>query len=292
MARKFHSAAFTLVELLVVIAIIAGMLAIAVPTMTKMGILGRDPINSASRDLVTALKAARIYASTHRVDTAVVYKVVKANNIYTVDGFVMARRLTEPEWQSLQARGLVVNDPPATTAGATALTQGSEIGTVRPFVPVSSEEGVFQSLPPDTAVASRALQYDPVLRNISGGFVPVRLYRRQRDELRLVVPPRDKDAPNEPLQYPYSFVLTEPAPGSVLSQPEYAWEWLRFPAHVFKPTGTVIVDPALGGRARVVLDIGMAPGTVPRNQDEPAPVRISLYTTTGRAQISDEGDGS
>src|SRR5690606_3426147 len=92
---RAHKAAFTLIEMLVVIAIISVMMAIAVPTLHRIGIFGRDDVHTSARDLLTKLKAARIYAGANRVDTAVVYSVTEridseTNNLtLVVDGMAI-----------------------------------------------------------------------------------------------------------------------------------------------------------------------------------------------------------
>jgi len=65
---------FTLVELLVVIAILALMASVAVPTFARMGFFSRNEMQSTARELYALLRAAKIYAATYRVDTAVVYQ--------------------------------------------------------------------------------------------------------------------------------------------------------------------------------------------------------------------------
>ena len=63
----------TMVELVVVVAIIAIMAAVAIPSFARMGLLWRNDLQASARELYTLLRAARIYASTYNVETAVVY---------------------------------------------------------------------------------------------------------------------------------------------------------------------------------------------------------------------------
>jgi len=72
-ARPARVGGFTLVELLVVIAILALMASVAVPTFARMGFFSRNEMQNAARELYALLRAAKIYAATYRVDTAVVY---------------------------------------------------------------------------------------------------------------------------------------------------------------------------------------------------------------------------
>ncbi|MCX5769429.1 MAG: prepilin-type N-terminal cleavage/methylation domain-containing protein [Candidatus Hydrogenedentes bacterium] len=76
----------TMVELLVVVAIIAIMAGIAIPSFARMGLLWRNDLQASARELYTLLRAARIYATTYNVETAVVYTTYRpegstANNL-------------------------------------------------------------------------------------------------------------------------------------------------------------------------------------------------------------------
>ena len=73
-ARAARVPGFTLVELLVVIGILALMASVAVPTFSRMGFFSRNEMQNAARELYALLRAAKIYAATYRVDTAVVYQ--------------------------------------------------------------------------------------------------------------------------------------------------------------------------------------------------------------------------
>lgn len=71
--RGGSSAAFTLVELIVVLAIIALMAAVAIPSFSRMGLFSHNRLDSSTRSLYSMLSAARVYAITYRVCTAVAY---------------------------------------------------------------------------------------------------------------------------------------------------------------------------------------------------------------------------
>jgi prepilin-type N-terminal cleavage/methylation domain-containing protein len=71
--KRPHSAGFTLVEMIVVIAIIALLSSLVIPGMARLGVFSRNELQNASREVFALLRAARIYASTFNVDTAVVY---------------------------------------------------------------------------------------------------------------------------------------------------------------------------------------------------------------------------
>ncbi len=63
----------TLIELIVVLAIVATLSALAIPGLARLGAFSNDSLPRASRELFEMLSAARIYATTWNVRTAVVY---------------------------------------------------------------------------------------------------------------------------------------------------------------------------------------------------------------------------
>lgn len=70
---KGARAGLTMAELLVVVAIIGLMAGIAVPTFVRMGYFSQDDSKQTARRLYSMLRAAREFAATHRVNTAVAY---------------------------------------------------------------------------------------------------------------------------------------------------------------------------------------------------------------------------
>lgn len=77
MRRHGNSArqGLTLTELIVVMAIIAVLAAVAVPSFVRLGFGARDEINRSAGELYSMLRAAKLYAATYRVNTAVVYNL-------------------------------------------------------------------------------------------------------------------------------------------------------------------------------------------------------------------------
>lgn len=75
MHRQPHkrTSGFTMVELLVVLAVVALLASLAIPTLARLGPGSRDEISNTSQTVFSLHKAARIYAATYRVNTAVVY---------------------------------------------------------------------------------------------------------------------------------------------------------------------------------------------------------------------------
>jgi len=127
----------TMVELVVVVAIIAIMAGIAIPSMARMGLLWRNDLQASARELYTLLRAARIYASTYNVETAVVYST------YNPEG-------NTPN--NLRAAALMYQHP--------TLTVGGESRQLL-FVPVASrDEGQLRPLPGNTGLESEMFPQD------------------------------------------------------------------------------------------------------------------------------------
>lgn len=79
--RKSRRSGLTLSELLVVLSIISVMAVVAIPTFARLGVFSRNELNNTARTVHSMLKAARIYASTYRVNTAVVYVMDNEANL-------------------------------------------------------------------------------------------------------------------------------------------------------------------------------------------------------------------
>lgn len=306
---RAHKAAFTLIEMLVVIAIISVMMAIAVPTLHRIGIFGRDDVHTSARDLLTKLKAARIYAGANRVDTAVVYSVTERidsetnNPTLVVDGMAIVRRLKREEVEALQ-QAIPASHPDRATL--LAMLAGSEAPDAYPFVPIKDEDGVFQMLPDDAVVTDKilwastnpndptVLPIEPTLSatlNDDGvthiypvmGLSPIRVVRIEVDpdagvfEIEPILP---RVIPgSDPVKY-YEY---RPDPAEPYTRG-------RFPAHVFKPTGVLQTD-GRDQKARYVLEVGPSPHLSQEERfvvhddgtTEPVPnSQVELFPLTGR----------
>jgi len=129
----------TMVELVVVVAIIAIMAAVAIPSFARMGLLWRNDLQASAREIYTLLRAARIYAGTYNVETAVVYTT------YTPDGSIA---------NNLRAAALMYQHP-------TQTFKDEEGNTRRLFVPVTSrDEGQLRPLPGNTGLESDMFPQD------------------------------------------------------------------------------------------------------------------------------------
>lgn len=175
-ASRRNIAAFSLIELLVVLAIVALLAGISVPTLTRLGVFSFNKVDAAARDVFGVMRAARMYAATNRVDTAVVYAVLypEPTNTLTdpvIDGIGVARQMTERE---------------ITDAGV-GTSDASE--NRRKFVMVSSSDAQFRKLPHDTCVA---LHPDPAAWLAMYGFEPIDVMQNDGGMLSDLYP-RDPD---------------------------------------------------------------------------------------------------
>jgi Tfp pilus assembly protein FimT len=128
-----------MVELVVVVAIIGIMTAVAIPTFARMGLLWRNDLQASARELYTLLSAAKIYAGTYNVETAVVYTT------YRPEGGAS---------NNLRAVALMYQHP--------TLTLKAEDGyDYRVFIPVASrDEGQLRTLPGNTGLDLAAFPDD------------------------------------------------------------------------------------------------------------------------------------
>jgi prepilin-type N-terminal cleavage/methylation domain-containing protein len=121
----------TLVELIVVLAIVAILSAIAIPGLARFGAFSNDTLSRETRQLYEMLTAARIYATTYNVRTAVVY---------TLDNYKSPQ--VNPN-----------NDP--LTGGVTAFNQEPLIGGPVRYITAAS---IMYALPGSAARFSDAIQ--------------------------------------------------------------------------------------------------------------------------------------
>lgn len=152
--RKQGKGGFTLVELLTVLAIGAVLVAFAVPAISNLGLFARDELKGSARDMLALLQAARIYASTYNVNTAVVYSL---DNYASLDQDLdNTSGLGSPVVDSITGQTLRV------AVGAAILYELPSKSTPYKggYVPVPGEEGIFRRLQGGMVIP---LEYSPRL---------------------------------------------------------------------------------------------------------------------------------
>lgn len=256
---------YTLVELLVVIAIIAALAGLAIPAIGRAGGFISDDPNIAARELYASMRAARVYATTYRIDTAMVYGVTDRTDSVTnlvipvIDSYGIARKLSRDERESL---------------GITATNV---------YTMIRSFEARFRQLPSNSCVISIDNEYEltPGIfadGSFREGLVPV-----------LIVEVDDTVAPPT-----YSVI-----------SPLYTTDFGAdvFPAHVFVPSG--FMEPQSSPVARFTVNVApmpdaseeerytLAPGDIDPDTGVAdldgqlkVPIRIELFRTTGRVKMT------
>lgn len=152
--RKRGKRGFTLVELLTVLAIGAVLTAFAIPALANLGLFARDELKGTARDMLATLQAARIYASTYSVNTAVVYALDNYEGIE--DNVANTPGLPNPVLDTISGQTLRVIVGMAIMyelPGKSAPYKGG-------YVPVGGEEGIFRKFQGGMVIP---LEYTPRL---------------------------------------------------------------------------------------------------------------------------------
>ena len=135
--RPSSHAGVTLLELLVVLMILGLMAGIAIPTFSRLGLFSRNDVQQTARELYSLMRAAKIYAATYRVDTAVAFQYGDAKEL-------------GGSADCLRAVALLYRHPHPADMGRSEKPNGV-------YVPIRDNEGGFRMLPGDTGV----LLHDP-----------------------------------------------------------------------------------------------------------------------------------
>jgi len=283
----------TLVELIVVLAIVAIITALAVPGVARLGAFSGDEVPRAAREVFQMLRAARIYAATYNVPTAVVYSLDNwtapqarfgVNNNQPVNPPIPGNEITldsitgQPV-RYIRAAAIMYALPGSEERFLT------ELGEIVPFdereeadafVPVPGSEGQWKALDEDVAV----------LFNDPDSFQPVYqspLARYSVDADGINGTPSLGMFMGAPviLDYDRLAELSDPAnPGSLL---ERLAQFDRFPAHIFGPDGRL--RPTAGGQPleRYTFLVGPRP-------DQPLEVRLINSNLEDPIFTADNGD--
>ncbi len=205
MKTRASKTGFSLVELLIVLAIIAILAGISIPLFARSAFLQDSDLQNGSRELYAMLRAAKIYAVDHHVDTAVVYNLTRKadsldnDNLLTVGvGMFVARGLSPKERRALDY---------------------TEDEARYIFVRVRDSEGEYNAMTDGTCVLNIA---DKGLTEWVSGITWVNVHESGDDGLQAK------------LEAPW---LMDP---NVPPDPNLPTDPLLFPAHIFTSSGTMV----------------------------------------------------
>lgn len=249
----------TLVELLVVMAIVSILAGLSIAGVASFTTFATDALQRSTRDVFTMLRAARIYASTYSVDTAVVYAM----------GPPISDSVT----------GLTVRE----FAAAAIMYQFPAAGDplyVNNFVPIPGEQGSFKIFEFGTAVpfwdvsnpagtnyfGSSANFIDPDLCTVKQGLSEFGMF-----PVRAVVPDNAGNlAPQNFAAHVFQSTgrmrfVTDSTPSCLFDTPERATMFVAPTANA--PVGDRLIDPDILNGDRIYTP-------------------IHVFRSTGRSEIA------
>jgi len=303
--REQSRGGYTLVELLVVMAIFAALVGLAIPAINRAGGFTSDDPDIAARELYASLRAARTYATTYRVDTAVVYGLADItdsatdNPVRIINSYGVVRKLTGQEIRSIERQAACLPPP---GPGEISLAPGDPDFA---YILINDYDAKFRRMPANACVISVDNAYEPFLGVLADGaagtegLVPIVLYEAYYGE--------DPCNPGDTiLLYARIDPVTPDGSGrrmNFASLPVPELEDYAMPAHVFTPAGPM--EPQASPVARFTLNVAPVPDasledrfTIHPGDVDPetatvlidgrlkVPVRIELYRTTGRVKMT------
>ncbi len=280
----------TLVELLVVLGMISILAALAVPGMARIGVFSRNELQRSSRELYAFLRAARIYASTFNVNTAVAYSFdnytspsLDANNDGYLDG-AGDTLMVEPMTDSVTGNIIRIIRSAAMLYELPS-TSGAFAGK---YVPVKGEQGDFRTLTGRTCI----LLNNPVEPGFPDLIQPLLTPRLPADY------PKESDAGSgvrglsELGMTKIEAYLEDSGPLAPPGDPARDNPVTAFfPAHVFRSSGRLITA---GAKERYTIYVAPGPEEDPSERlvdienpnGEFVHTPIQLFKSTGRVKIA------
>ncbi len=259
-----------MVELLVVLGIIGLLASISIPLVATMAPTPMRTIETASRELFTLLKGARIYATTYNVKTVVSYAITAPDDTIlnapcpVLDSVALARLMSREERSRLDVEYALVSQN---------ILAGTDV-----YVPVRNSEGRFTPMHGGTCIISQeeCSRFRPWVGE--GGYLDIRgltpVLLFDLDSLTVIEPRLLTPAEVAGNQLFDQLSYNYPTPG-------------RFPAHVFLPSGGMPLN--LSGRQRAQLSVGLLPSADPDDRQTldnlPRSVTLSLYQAQGRVKV-------
>ncbi len=243
--RKSQSGV-SLVELLVVLGIIAIITGVSIPVIARLGLFTSNKAQLAAREVFTILRAAKIYAVTYNVETAVVYGINIVEDSFlpegnggtlvtVVDSMTIVRRLKRDEMIELKQNGALLNksikDPP--------------------FVLVREGNSEFKQLPNGTCILPDFFRYNYQYGYSETGLHEILIFDTLEGRFlrpRTWFTPEDTGKVNP-------FILAygqSPSPDV-------------FPAHRFSSEGALLVNPLLP-QQRLKFRVGILPDADPTDR--------------------------
>jgi prepilin-type N-terminal cleavage/methylation domain-containing protein len=275
---------FTLVEMLVVITLIAIIASISIPVVQKIGWLSRDKLHQAAGTEIAILKAARAYAGTHNVDTAVIYNITLRHDshlqkpVQVLNGTAVVRRMRREELDALAQLY-----PPAQRDDLIRHFTGSESGGRLPYVPVESSGNGWREIAGGCVIGH--------FRHQDTGLAPLRDTVQEWHVKAGLVPVRVLDITLGEAVPEIPFLEDHNPPDSELGNPDYAVA--RWPAHVFMPSGTMLIP---GDKNRAVVQVLPNPeAPIEERMAEYEGYRdievelIEIFANTGRVKAVETG---
>lgn len=318
--RRVQRQGLTLVELIVVLAIVGLLTALAVPGLARIGAFSNDKQSRAAREIFQLLRAARVYASTYNVNTAVVYALdtyvpptTDPNNLALAPESFLQDSLTGAPVRYIEAAAMMYALPGSeekffaplsslwqqsrdlATQTANGIPQNCTDDFDDAFVPAPGDEGAWKALDIDVAVLLR----DPdTFVSLYDSLNP--RYDIGRDACSVGLPALGMSR-GIPVILDYDTLDGEQANG--LPADQLAQYLSRFPAHVFTPDGRLLVEGV--SQERFTFLVGPRPdqGLDARLNDADRPefvyldtngqpvknyraVPIEIYRSTGRVKIA------